>query len=333
MSRVPIIRWRGGSVAVATISVLLLSCTFQTIPSVTVAFISDQGSGKNARAVLKMIKAQGADMVLHQGDLDYKDDPDVWDGMITEILGKNFPYFASVGNHDVDRWYGSEGYQTKLRARINKIPGVRCNGDMGVMSACSYKGLFFILSGVGTIPKKARNDPRHVAYIADQLAKTDAAWRICSWHKNQRKMQVGGKGNSVGWGPYEACREGGAIIATGHEHSYSRTHLMDHFETQNVASTSNTLVIEKGKSFAIVTGLGGKGIRKQRRGGNWWASIYTSDQDADFGALFCTFNVDGDPTRADCHFRDIRGRVRDRFKLINHVKTGAKISLKFEVSN
>ena len=36
-----------------------------------------------------------------------------------------------------------------------------------------------------------------------------------------------------------------------------------------------------------------------------------------FGALFCTFNVDGDPTRAECHSRDIRSRVPDRFKLIN----------------
>ena len=52
------------------------------------------------------------------------------------------------------------------------------------------------------------------------------------------------------------------------------------------------------------------------------ASIYTSDQDADFGALFCTFNVDGDPTRAECHFRDIQGRVPDRFKLKNRVKVG-----------
>ncbi len=103
---------------------------------------------------------------------------------------------------------------------------------------------------------------------------------------------------------------------------------MGRFETQSVASTSNTLVIEKGKSFAFVSGLGGKSIRKnQKRGGDWWASIYTSNQDADFGALFCTFNVNGDPTRADCNFHDIRGRVPDRFKLFNAVKTKTEISL------
>ena len=77
----------------------------------TVAFIGDQGSGEEARSVLQLIKAEGADLVLHQGDFDYRDDPEYWDGTITSILGADFPYFASVGNHDADRFFGSDGYQ------------------------------------------------------------------------------------------------------------------------------------------------------------------------------------------------------------------------------
>ena len=72
----------------------------------TIAFIGDQGYGKNAKAVLQLIKNEGADMVLHQGDFDYLDDPEKWDGQINEILGKDFPYFASVGNHDTKEWSG-----------------------------------------------------------------------------------------------------------------------------------------------------------------------------------------------------------------------------------
>ncbi len=53
---------------------------------VTAAFIGDQGSGDGARAVLQLIKAEGADLVLHQGDFDYKDDPDSWDALITNVL-------------------------------------------------------------------------------------------------------------------------------------------------------------------------------------------------------------------------------------------------------
>ena len=43
-------------------------------------------------------------------------------------------------------------------------------------------------------------------------------WKICSRHKNQRAMQLGKKKDAVGWAAYEACREAGAIIATGQEY-------------------------------------------------------------------------------------------------------------------
>ncbi len=291
---------------------------FEPPRELTVAFIADQGRGRGARAVLRLIKAEGTDLVLHQGDFDYGDDPARWDALITSVLGADFPYFATVGNHDTKRWRGPNGYQAKLQARLNNLSGARCNGDLGVMSACSYRGLFFILSGAGTLPDSPDHGG-HTAFIRDQLAQTDAAWRICAWHKNQKLMQLGRKGNEVGWGPYEACRKGGAIIATGHEHSYSRTHLMDNFETQSIASTSATLRIEKGTTFAFVSGLGGQSIRNQDRDGPWWAAAYTSDQGAKFGALFCIFFLEGTPDRAGCYFKDVAGKVSDRFELVSNV--------------
>lgn len=290
----------------------------ESLQPVTVAFIGDQGLTEEARAVLRLIKAEGTDLLLHQGDLDYENDPIGWDALITEILGADFPVFASVGNNDED-WYGPNRYQDKLKARLSRNSDATCSGDLGVRSTCTYRGLFFILSGVGTIPEEP-DQPDHVVYLREQLAQSDALWRICSWHKNQRLMQLGRKRDEVGWQPYEACREGGAIVATGHEHSYSRTHLMGHFETQSVASTSNTLVVEEGKSFAFVSGLGGKSIRRQRREGPWWASVYTRDQDANFGALFCRFFVEGEPNRATCYFKDIDGNVPDRFEVISAVQ-------------
>lgn len=289
---------------------------------VTVAFIGDQGEGAGTRAVLEMIKAQGADMVLDQGDFDYYDDPDAWDALISKILGADFPYFASVGNHDVDRWGGADGYQAKLQARLWRIAGAQCDGDLGVMSACTFRGLFFILSGIGTLPDEQPDAPRHLAFIQDQLAHTHARWRICSWHKDQGAMQVSSAHGEVGWLPYELCRLEGAIVATGHSHTYSRTFLMAGFREQRIASTSDVLVIKKGQSFAFVSGLGGKSIKPQKHHGRWWASVYTKDQDADYGALFCTFNAGGDANRAECYFRDIRGRVVDRFKIINAIGDG-----------
>ncbi|MCB0214740.1 MAG: metallophosphoesterase, partial [Anaerolineae bacterium] len=88
-------------------------------PDFTVAFIGDQGLGSDAQAVLDLIQSEGAAMVLHQGDFDYVNNPDAWDQQITDKLGASFPYFASVGNHDVGQW---AGYQQKLQARLDGIP-------------------------------------------------------------------------------------------------------------------------------------------------------------------------------------------------------------------
>ena len=289
----------------------------QSPQPVTVAFIGDQGINASSRAVLELIRDEGADILLHQGDLDYRNSPADWDDFMTETLGPDFPLLVSVGNHD-DSWYGLHGYQARLSARLGRVPDLNCTGDLGVESVCSFRGLFFLLSGIGTLIDKG--DSSHIDYIRNQLAQTTSIWRICSWHKNQEKMQVGHKINEVGWKPYKACRKAGAIVATAHSHTYSRTHLMDSFKKQRVASTSNNLSIEAGKSFAFVSGLGGHSIRAQvRLNDPWWASIYTFDQGANFGALFCTFFADGIANRAKCYFKDIDGNIPDRFELINRL--------------
>ena len=292
-------------------------------PDFKVAFIADQGAGDDARAVLELIRDEGAAMVLHQGDFDYGDDPVGWDNLITDVLGADFPYFASIGNHDDTAWSGGDGYQAKLSERLSKVPGAACVGDLGVRSTCAFGGLYFILSGAGTMGSG------HDTYIADQLAEIPSRWRICSWHKNQEAMQVGGKGNSTGWDVYERCREGGAIIATGHEHSYSRTKTLTNVSTQSVDeiwSQPDDLRVGSGSTFVFVSGLGGRSIRDQERClpttppygcDGEWARVYTSDQDANFGALFCAFNVDGREDKASCYFKDIDGAVPDVFNVIN----------------
>jgi hypothetical protein len=107
------------------------------------------------QAVLTLIAGEGTQAVIHLGDFDYADNPTDWDDRISGILGPDFPYFASVGNHDTGAWSGPDGYQAKLIARLGRIPEASCSGDLGVQSACTYAGLFFILSGAGTIPNES----------------------------------------------------------------------------------------------------------------------------------------------------------------------------------
>lgn len=301
--------------------------TLGTVPQpggqVVVAFIGDQGTGSDARAVLELIRDQGASMVLHQGDLDYENDPSGWDQLITDVLGLDFPYFATIGNHDTDAWFGPGGYQEKLAQRLARVPEARCRGDLGVKASCTFLGLFFILSGVGT------EGVGHQAFIRDQLADAPTKWRICTWHKNQREMQIGGKGDETGWGVYEECRRGGAIIATAHEHSYERTKTLLDMSDQRLDPSwpsADEVRVAPGATFAFVSGLGGKSVRDQERClpttppygcGGVWASIYADQQNATDGALFCAFGPDATSDRALCWFSDVDGNIPDVFTVTN----------------
>jgi hypothetical protein len=290
----------------------------ETPPDFTVAFIGDQGLGPDSRAVLTLIRDEGADAVVHQGDFDYEDDPDAWMAQIDDVLGPDFPYFASVGNHDTDFYFARGGYLELLEERLTR-QGIPWSGTLGVRSSLRYRGLFILMTAPGVwTPLGLFFDD----YIRDELAADDSIWRISSWHKNQTRMQVGNKANATGWSVYEASRRGGAIIATGHEHSYSRTHLLANVRRQVVASTDEPLVLtsddpdtpaDEGRSFVFVSGLGGRSIRDQERGGPWWASIYTEDQGANHGALFGVFHYQGDPRLAYFYFKDIDGFVPDAF--------------------
>jgi uncharacterized protein (TIGR03437 family) len=305
---------------------LTLTTPEATPPNFKIAFIGDQYLGANPDAVMSLIKAEGAAAVIISGDLDYADNPAAWEAQINSVLGADFPVFVAIGNHDVVAWAGPAGYQQYIKDRFTRL-GISWSGDLGVQSSFHYKGLFFVMTAPGIAGgyDHGNND----IYIRDQLAADTSAWSICSWHKNQTLMQAGGKGDETGWGVYEEARKGGAIIATAHEHSYSRTHLMNSMINHTVANGANNFALNKGNSFAFVSGLGGNNVRPQLLGGNWWASIYTStclpadpvcQPNGNFGALFGTFNVDGQANKAVFYFKDVAGRTIDSFTVFSNVE-------------
>ena len=291
-------------------------------PELTVAFLGDQGLGPDAVAVLELIRSRGADAVLHSGDFDYGDDPDAWEAEIDAVLGADFPLFAAVGNHDESAWEGPDGYQAKLEARLRRI-GIPWEGSAGVAAHIEWQGLSMVFVSPGIY----QTGDESAAYLREHFSHSDCSWRIASWHKNQHLMQAGDKGDAVGWKTYEEARRAGAIIATAHEHSYARTHLLSAFSTQSVSQQfppgsplpialsqdDPTTPEDEGRSFAFVSGLGGSSIRDHEVSGRWFASIYTLDEGASYGALFCTFHVRGDPRLARCWFEDVAGSVPDRF--------------------
>ncbi|MEP1094087.1 MAG: IPT/TIG domain-containing protein [Cyclobacteriaceae bacterium] len=287
-----------------------------------IAFIGDSDIHSEADAVLNLIKNEGADAVVHAGDLNYDEIPSGFESHINETLGENFPYFYCVGNHDDAVWNGPNGYQSLLEARFNRL-GIIWSGQLGVQGAFNYKGIFFVMTAPDEFGITSATSGDH---IRNELDNTNAVWRISFWHKNQRLMQIGGKSNEAGWNVYEESRKGGAIIATGHEHSYSRTHEMSDFQNQTISSTENTVNLmeddastndfDEGRSFAFVSGLGGKSIRDAESGldqNPWWADVFHSNNGGQYGALFGEFNYNGDETLARFYFKDISGTERDEF--------------------
>jgi len=293
-----------------------------------VALVGDMGSGAGPKAVYQRVLDEGADFLIILGDLDYGDDPDQWVNDMDGVLGDKFPVFGVIGNHDVSEW---SGYQAKFEDRLAKIPGAACTGDLGVDSSCTYRGLHFVLSGIGTIG----SDAKHEAYIADALAADENLWSLCVWHKNMRDLQAGDKTDDVGWTAFQHCQQDGAPVVMGHEHSYARTRAMTDLGNKGNGHGATGLLdlieIGQGRIFTVVSGLGGKSIRGYEaalhKNDTWWATLYASDYlrqngvekqdfEAEDGVLFMRFNVDGDAKTAHGYFKTVTGEVIDEFDVV-----------------
>ncbi len=309
----------------------LRSRAASTDANLKVAFIGDDGTVKTSgKAVLNLIKSEGASFVIDGGDLDYQNNPTLWDDTVTSILGAKYPYFVTVGNHDVAQW---PGYRQKLQARLNGLAGLECDNmsDIGNKSTCKYRGLYFILSGIGA----QGNKTDHENYIKTSITSGSSfTWKLCVWHHNMKATQVGGKSDVVGWTAYEECRKAGFIISNAHEHSYSRTKTLIDIQNQIVdpdCPLPKSLCVALGKTFLFVSGLGGESIRDQTRClpstypygcKGEWASIYSSTQGAKYGALFIIFNYNGNPNKAHGYFKDIAGNVIDEFDITAAASSG-----------
>ncbi len=277
-----------------------------------VAFVGDTGYGSGFQSVLNLIKAEGAKLTMLLGDTSYSNSGDnAWDAMVRNTLGSSDPVLLAIGNHDIDD-SNFTTVRNLAQARLSKQTAVKCASSYPTSTSnssamkCQFNTLYFVISGVGTTGTIAGNE----SSLANALNAAPAgAWRICAWHKNQQDMQVGGKTNEVGWTSYETCRKKGAIIATGHEHSYSRTHLLSSMSSKTVASTSSPYTLTNGRTLAFVSGLGGTSPRDQERNGAWWGKIYTATQGAKHGVLFGTFY----DSHADFYFKNVNGQIIDSF--------------------
>jgi hypothetical protein len=249
----------------------------------TIAFVGDTGTGYAALAVFQLIKKKGADLIVHLGDIGYESTAKEVHTKVVDhkdVLAGAVPMIFVMGNHD---------YEHKQKSEYQKYagtwaPSVGCSGYgadfWGRKMSCPFNGVQI----VGVIPHMrgkgedsgAEADAKYADYIRDEMKKSDAAWKICAWHKPGAYLTAGDNGD----GPKEmvvqnACLEAGALIMTGHEHGYSRTGLITQFssdaagkkiavKTDPSRKKCDPMTIEPGKTFAVVSGAGGRKLRQTR---------------------------------------------------------------------
>ena len=284
-----------------------------------VAFIADAGLNEASRRVLRLIREEGCDIVLHQGDLDYSGKAKEFYESVDSELGESFPYFVTMGNYESKRGAGRSvawgAYSAIQRERLKKIPDLRCAVVSSRNLACSYEGISFVTSAIGVNASRLGLDLRELKAAQSALwgetgdeigtAATDFkyTWKFCSWHIPLIDFQVGFR-EGVPWmassklvDANEACRLRGAIILTGHEHYYVRSHTIRRFSavpkavryevTHIEVSSKNSLLdansthyslfpitsnledgtqlvellkVGPGSTFAVVSGLGGHSV-------------------------------------------------------------------------
>lgn len=283
--------------------------TLDTAVPTKIAFVGDQGLTDDSKKVLQLIKNEGVDLVVFLGDFDYTDRPNFWVAQNKKYLGDT-EYVAIMGNHDEKTW---TLYKKIITDQYNQNKKVLCTGDVGEQESCVINNIKI----VGTAPGITSAD--HAGFIQKEFSinpkspNDSVNWNICIWHKNQTAMQTGDKTDEAGWQVYEACKDAGAMIVTGHEHAYSRTHLLSNIMKQVVIDTDNDYEIKPGQSIVVVSGLGGHSIREQKLFNPWWAKVYSQTQGAVSGALFCDYNTL--PKQAKCYFKNINNEIIDTFTL------------------
>jgi len=277
-----------------------------------IAFIADQGMNDSTKEVLKLIKDQGTDLLVINGDFEYGDDPKGWAKMHERILGEEFPIIAVAGNHDEYLW---KQYQPIIK-RWQENPKLDCAGVAGEYSSCSFRGIKIVTTVPDVFRGERYSREKSAKFILNSFRDDKSIWRICGFHKNMHAMQTGVKGDESGWGVYEECKNAGAMITTGHEHAYARSYILDSIANQSVLSDSNDMELKEGQSFVVLSGVGGESVREEKNDGYWWAAKANATNGLKKGgALFCEYGVGGSARSATCYFMDVDHNIWDRFSL------------------
>ncbi|MFF4661302.1 purple acid phosphatase family protein [Streptomyces sp. NPDC001381] len=223
--------------------------SFRTAPSGAERFVftafGDQGVGRAAAAVDRLLLKAAPAFHLHAGDLCYADgtgqgrttdgyDPTAWDAFLrqSEPVARSVPWMVTTGNHDMEAWYSPDGYGGQL-ARFS-LP------DTGFAPRTTPGAYTFTYGNVGVVALDANDvsyeipanlgytEGRQTAWLQRTLSALRADGNVdfvvvffhhCAYSTSTHASDGGVRAR---WQPlFDRYRVD--LVVNGHNHVYERT--------------------------------------------------------------------------------------------------------------
>ncbi len=267
--------------------------------------------------------------------------------VIDGFLAPSHPVFAVLGNHEVmsgmafEAREGFEEEQTYAQLLLKRMKRLhqeeKCKGHFGGDTVCSIGGetsshgvsqpsalLFASNVAVTDFGNEAQRQVQRQSHAdsarsAFQHYGLHSRWRICQWHVNAEMLTTGAVPRSSADNPgtaiYDECLQAGAIVTTGHDHSYARSkslrRVWPHGAVESLSgppfyyppssSRLELIVLSERSGLVFVNGLGGHDMRgpyAEKEKANHWAKLvnagvggHKGSSPWDAAALVCEFGT------------------------------------------
>lgn len=268
------------------------------------AFGDSGNASPEQRAVRDAFMEREHDVFLHLGDMAYGD------GTFVEFEERVFgiyrdfmhrvPSFPTIGNHE----YKTDGGQPYLDVYYLFEQALR-EQDQERYYSFDYGNVHFVSldsNGEMLIPialdTAGRIEDDMLDWLADDLASSDADWKVAFFHHPPYSSSDRGLNDAVINHLVPLLEAGGVdLVLVGHDHHYERTVPL---------KGGCAAPADRGAITYIIAGGGGAGIRDAA--GDWFTASFDDEVNS-----FLTLEIHG--CKATGETVDLRGETIDRFTL------------------
>jgi hypothetical protein len=316
-------------------------------PELKVALLGDTGARKGFGAVLDLIKAEGAKVVMINGDFGYDASAAQWKAKLkSSIDTKQFAIIGSLGNHDtgekpeyIAAYAEFRDDHPALKARCSGKSQIAQGSDIILLDEiCTFGNVSIIVSGIGQVFTKPYFEERLERKL---VALPSANWRLAGYHFTLKSMNPGLKPDENSHKFFDLLRRAGAIGAQAHTHvAMASCPINTPFVSgttpkchPNFGRDLEARFVAPGTGMFIDSSLGGVVTRPRLRCSNPASADcihmvdliakdgYTRTDGArvaginGMGAMFITFNHGGDPSRARVEYKTIERKTIFSFNI------------------